>query len=90
MARLDKEKQELLEPKRRDFAIDQLSKLGYETVIETNSMICFSYKGSIVHYYPYSGRHTGKTIIDGRGWKHLYDQVKPEDFVTKTIKEICK
>lgn len=33
----------------------------------------------IVHFYPYSGWHTGKSINDGRGWNNLYNQIKPKD-----------
>lgn len=76
MARLNVERQKKLEPKRIDFAINELSKLGYEVKIETNTMISFLFKGNIIHYYPYSGWHTGKGINDGRGWKKLYNQIK--------------
>lgn len=76
MARLDKERQAELEPKRMNFAIDEITKLGYKIVVETNTMLSFEYNGSMVHFYPYSGWHTGKSIKDGRGINNLLNQIK--------------
>ena len=75
MGRLDKEKQQKLEPKRINFAINELSKLGIQVQAETNTMISFLFEGQIIHYYPYSGWHTGKGIKDGRGWENLKKQL---------------
>lgn len=79
MARLDKDRQKKLEPLRMNFAIDEITKLGYKIVVETNTVVSFVFKGNVIHFYPYSGWHTGKGIKDGRGWKKLYEQIKPEN-----------
>lgn len=75
MGRLDKERQQKLEPERINFAINELSKLGIQVQVETNTMISFLFEGQTIHYYPYSGWHTGKGIKDGRGWKNLKKQL---------------
>ena len=76
MSRLDLNRQQNLEPKRMNFAIDEITKLGYKIVVQTNTMLSFEFKGNIIHYYPYSGWHTGKGIKDGRGWNNLKEQIK--------------
>ena len=77
MARLDKERQEELEPERISFARQELKNLGLEIIEETNTRIDFLYKGNKIMLYPYSGWHTGKGIKDGRGIKKLIKQLKP-------------
>jgi hypothetical protein len=79
MSRLDKDREARLQPKRMQFAIDELLKLdtldsGIEKVNETQ--IRFIYKGERVTYYPYSGWAVGKSIKDGRGIDNLLNQLK--------------
>lgn len=76
MARLNQQRQNDLEPKRHNNAIDKITALGFEIIIETNKMICFEYLGHIISFYPYSGWATGKTINDGRGLENLLKQLK--------------
>lgn len=78
MKRLDEARQQELEPKRIDYAKEQLEKLGFKVKfqVETAS-ISFEFKGSKIILYPYSGWHTGKTIKDGRGLENLLKQLRP-------------
>jgi len=73
--RLDKERQKDLEPKRVEFALGELRKLGLEITYNDGTRIDFIFKEKKVQFYPYSGWHTGKTIKDGRGWQNLYNQL---------------
>ena len=75
MTRLNIERQNKLEPKRIDVAKNEIQKLGYEIIFENNTEIQFRFKDKTVHYFPYSGWHTGASIIDGRGFKHLLQQI---------------
>ena len=72
--RLNQEREMTLLPKRMEFALAELKKLGFET-INDKVVIEFIFHGSKVLFYPYSGWHTGKTIEDGRGWDHLMKQL---------------
>jgi hypothetical protein len=78
MARLDKEKQLNLEPKRINFAKSKILELGFKIVFEDKTRVDFIFKNEIVHFYPYSGWHTGKSITDGRGINNLLKQLKHE------------
>lgn len=75
MARLDKEREKELQPKRIDYAVKELVKRGY-SVIQDDTKVQFFYKDNIVTFYPYSGWATGKTITDGRGIDNLLKQLK--------------
>lgn len=68
-------KQEL-EPKRVQFAIEQIKKAGYSVNTISKNQISFEYKGAIVHVFPYTGWFTGKTVKDGRGIFNLLKQIK--------------
>lgn len=76
MARLDKDRQSELEPKRISFAVEQLAKIGIEIDYEDDTKIKFMHKGEEVTLFPYSGWHTGKSIKDGRGINKLINQLK--------------
>lgn len=75
MSRLDMERQQALEPKRVDFAIKKIKDLGFEITYECESRIDFMFKGNLIKFYPYSGWHTGKGIVDGRGINNLITQL---------------
>ena len=79
MPRLNIERQQQLEPERIRFAVEQLTAMGYEITSRNSTAITFDYKGSVVTYFPYSGWHTGKTIIDGRGWSKLKRQLRKDN-----------
>ena len=76
MARLDKERQQTLEPKRMEKAIKEIEGLGYEIENKFDNHIKFIHKGFRVTYFPYSGWASGKSINDGRGLKKLLQQLK--------------
>lgn len=76
MARLDVERQSVLEPKRIEYAKQQIENLGFEVTFKCDTRIEFEFKGETVKVFPYSGWHAGKTIEDGRGIKHLLKQIK--------------
>lgn len=76
MARLDIERQGELQPKRMEYAKEQITKLGYKIEYETETEIAFLYEGKVVKLFPYSGWHTGQTIKDGRGISKLLRQIK--------------
>lgn len=74
--RLDKERQEIEEPKRIEYCIKILESKGFNIIEQNNTYITFKYKNSIIKHFPYSGWHTGKNIKDGRGFKNLLKQLK--------------
>ncbi|TYP71518.1 hypothetical protein [Aquimarina intermedia] len=76
MARLDKKRQENLEPKRLTKAINEIENLGYVIEAKCENHIQFLYKGCTVTYFPYSGWASGRSINDGRGLKNLLKQLE--------------
>lgn len=77
MPRLNIDRQQKIEPQRMAHAKTHLQAMGYEIVKETATTLQFKFKGNTVTYYAYSGWATGKSIRDGRGWQHLYEQICP-------------
>lgn len=75
MARLNKTREEKLQPYRINYAISEITKLGYVMTHINEVKIEFVHKGEKVHFFPYSGWATGKSIKDGRGLKHLINQL---------------
>lgn len=76
MARLDQERQKELEPKRLISSREALQKLGFKVETVGNTELQFEFKNHTVKFFPYSGWHTGKSIIDGRGFKKLIKQLQ--------------
>lgn len=74
--RLNIERQKELEPKRFEYAVAALTKLGYEITFQDEIKLEFIHKGEKIQLFPYSGWHTGKTIKDGRGINDLLKQLK--------------
>ncbi len=74
--RLDKDRENDLQPKRMAFAINALEKLGYEVNTVSGSELRFNHEGATIRFYPYSGWFTGKTVNDGRGIEKLLNQLK--------------
>ncbi len=81
MGRLNKEKEQKLQPKRIQYAIDELKKLEIEVFNITSTSIQFTHKKETITFYPYSGWHTGKSIVDGRGVEKLLKQIKKKSIV---------
>lgn len=73
--RLNKDREEYLQPQRMAAAKSEIMKLGLPITFENENQIDFTFKGHKISYYPYSGWATGKTIQDGRGWSHLFSQL---------------
>ena len=76
MSRLDKERELQLQPKRMEFAIKELTKIGKVITYRDETKIQFEHERSKITFFPYSGWHTGATISDGRGLKKLLRQLK--------------
>jgi hypothetical protein len=76
--RLDKEREQRLQPKRIAWTVQQLKDMGYTIALQTNTEVRFNFKGHQVKFYPYSGWHSGKSITDGRGWENLLKQIMPK------------
>jgi len=73
-SRLNQEREKQLQPKRMQFAINELVDRGFKLQSDETKII-FDYKGSPVTFYPYSGWASGKTIKDGRGLQNLLKQL---------------
>jgi len=76
MARLDIERQNTLQPKRMDIAIQQITKLGYDVIKENETKLTFEFNGCTVYFFHYRGWHSGQSIKDGRGLQKLLMQIK--------------
>lgn len=74
--RLNQKREKELQPKRVESTKDKLKSLGFEVTQHGKTKLTFSFKGSEVSFFPYSGWHTGKTIKDGRGFFKLLKQVQ--------------
>ena len=70
-----KEKRKSIEDSRISNAKIKISELGFEVFNCVDNSIWFSFKGSIVKFWPYTGWASGKTIKDGRGLKNLLKQL---------------
>jgi hypothetical protein len=75
MARLNKERQELLEPQRIEYAKKKIREYGYEIIYEDDTKIQFMFLDQKVLFFPYSGWASGGSIIDGRGLDKLLKQI---------------
>lgn len=76
MARQDIERQKLLEPDRVKYAAEQIAATGCRIVFQDDKCIEFMFNNHICRMFPYSGWHSGKTIVDGRGIKKLLKQIR--------------
>jgi hypothetical protein len=61
-------------------AVEEISKLGYEIWYLVPNEIRFMFNGYIVKFFPNNGWHSGRSIKDGRGIKHLLDQISIVSF----------
>lgn len=73
--RLNKDREEKLQPKRIEYAIQEFTNRGVVILSKSNVFVTISYKGSPIIFYPYSGWFSGKTIKDGRGIDNLLKQI---------------
>ncbi len=79
--RLDQEREKTLQPKRMQWAINEITDRGYEVFNQTDTFLQFVFKGSLVTLYVYSGWHTGKSIKDGRGLENLLRQIEQDKII---------
>jgi hypothetical protein len=75
MSRLNQERQAELEPKRMQTCKEKLEDMGFVVESVGGDRLEFEFKGKKVVFWPYSGWHSGKTISDGRGFRHLLNQL---------------
>ena len=75
MSRLNIERQNELEPKRIEFAKQEIEKLGYSVIVYEKN-ITFLYNDNLITFFPYSGWASGKGIKAGRGLQNLLKQLK--------------
>lgn len=73
---ISREIQSEVEPKRFEYAIREIEKLGFKITYQDKRKINFWFKGSAVHFFPYTGWASGKSIVDGRGIENLLKQLK--------------
>lgn len=74
--RLNKEREQELEPVRMQYALDKLTSLGFNPIQINPKKIEFEYRGNVISLWPYSGWHSGKGIEAGRGIRELLKQLK--------------
>lgn len=74
-----KERKELLQPGRIEYARIKLNELGYDVEQTSQASLRIIHRGSPVIIYPYTGWFTGKTVKDGRGIYNLLKQLKNEN-----------
>lgn len=75
MKRLDPKRQNELEPKRIEFAKQEIEKLGYEVTVQ-GKQLTFMHNSQMITFFPYSGWASGKGIEAGRGLQNLLKQLK--------------
>lgn len=73
--RLDQEREKEFQPKRMEYAIEQLSKI-VTIDFKDETRLEFFWRGERIKFFPYSGWATGQSIKDGRGLKNLLNQLK--------------
>lgn len=71
----NRERQQELQPGRVEYARTRLEALGYPVTEINATTLQFTFRGSPVTLYPYSGWFTGKAVKDGRGIKNLLKQI---------------
>jgi hypothetical protein len=76
MPRLNQERQKELEPERIDYAIRVVENTGCRVHYRSGTEIRFMFNKHEVRLFPYSGWHSGKSIVDGRGIDKLLKQIK--------------
>jgi len=74
--RLDQQKEQTLQPKRMQYAIDKIRALGLPIITKTETELIFMYGNNKIHFFPYSGWHSGSGIQAGRGLNKLLNQLK--------------
>lgn len=76
--RLNQDRVKELQPKRMEFAKNEIEKLGYTVSQIDDTELRFLFNGSEIKVFPYSGWFQGKKIKAGRGINKLLNQIKPK------------
>lgn len=71
----NRERQQEMQPERTEYARTRLEALGYPVTQINATTLQFTFRGSPVTLYPYSGWFTGKAVKDGRGIHNLLKQI---------------
>lgn len=74
--RLNQDREKELQPKRMQYAKEQIESLGYKVFFEDETCLKFLFKENIIYLFPYSGWHQGQGIKQGRGIEKLLKQIK--------------
>lgn len=74
--RLDQEREARLQPIRMRTSITKLIGVGITDMTHDETMIQFEYNKQLISFWPYSGWHSGKGIVAGRGIDKLIKQLK--------------
>lgn len=73
--RLNIGREAMLQPQRIEHAVRKIKEAGFLFVQHDKVKVWFFFKKHLVTFFPYSGWHTGKSIIDGGGIDHLLKQL---------------
>ena len=66
-----------VQAERMDYAINKLIEHDIEfTALDAATIEIDNHNGFKIHFFPYTGWHTGKGIKDGRGLQNLLKQLK--------------
>ena len=74
-SRLNQEREKELAPVRMKFAITEIEKLGYAIEFRDKTKIQFTFNGSMITMFTYSGWFSGKSVTAGRGIINLLKQI---------------
>lgn len=74
--RLNKQREEALQPKRLEYAKQEIKKLKLPISFEDKTTLKFTFEGNTITFFAYSGWFSGKGIQDGRGIDNLLKQLK--------------
>lgn len=76
MSRINKFREEALQPVRMRTCKTKLEDLGFAVESNDKNWLKFMYNGSKIVFWPYTGWASGASIKDGRGFDNLLKQLK--------------
>ena len=71
-------RKETLQPKRIQFAIAALKRIGITETEADNTSVSFKHKGNTIKLYAFTGWYSGKGVKDGRGIANLINELKSQ------------
>lgn len=75
MSRINKEREQALQPQRMRSTKDKLIGMGFNIAYEDETRLEFIFNNERVSFWPYSVWHSGKSIKSGRGFSRLLRQL---------------